>query len=107
MFGKHLELVVTDFRSFRPDHPIPEDAFPGTVVADQATLVGLLGQATFDANFPPGLAEYIDVDAPAHASSRRRWRHRRRRCGAGRASRSPMLRLGRNGSSTATWRCWW
>ena len=54
--------MITDFRSFRPDHPIPEDAFPGTVVADQATLVGLLGQAAFDANFPPGLAEYIDVD---------------------------------------------
>ena len=66
VFGKHLELVVTDFRSFRPDHPIPEDAFPGTVVADQATLVGLLGQAAFDANFPPGVAEYIDVDQPAN-----------------------------------------
>jgi alkaline phosphatase D len=67
VFGKHLELVVTDFRSFRPDHPIPEDAFPGTVVADQATLIGLLGQAAFDANFPPGLAEYIDVDPPDQA----------------------------------------
>jgi len=65
VFGKHLELVVTDYRSFRPDHPVPEDAFPGTVVADQATLVGVLGQAAFDANFPPGLAEYIDVDQPA------------------------------------------
>lgn len=63
-FGKHLELVVTDFRSFRPDHPIPEDAFPGTVIADQSLLVRLLGQATFDANFPLGLAEYIDVDQP-------------------------------------------
>jgi len=64
-FGKHLELVMTDFRSFRPDHPIPEDAFPGTVVADQATLVGLLGQARFDASFPVGVAEYLDVDQPA------------------------------------------
>ncbi|HEY1333264.1 MAG TPA: alkaline phosphatase D family protein [Myxococcaceae bacterium] len=64
VFGKHLELVVTDFRSFRPDHPIPEDAFPGTVVADQQLLVRVLGQATFDANFPAGLAEYIDVDQP-------------------------------------------
>ena len=64
VFGKHLEMVVTDYRSFRPDHPIPEDAFPGTVVADQATLVGLLGQAAFDASFPPGLAEYIDLDQP-------------------------------------------
>ena len=67
-FGQHLELVMTDFRSFRPDHPIPEDAFPGTVVANQAALVAVLGQAAFDANFPPGLAEYIDVDQPAQAA---------------------------------------
>jgi len=67
VFGKHLELVMTDYRSFRPDHPVPEDAFPGTVVADQATLVGLLGQAAFDASFPVGLAEYLDVDQPEHA----------------------------------------
>ena len=66
-FGKNLELVVTDYRSFRPDHPIPEDGFPGTVVADQATLVAVLGQAAFDASFPPGLAEYIDVDQPQNA----------------------------------------
>jgi len=67
VFGMHLQLVVTDYRSFRPDHPVPEDAFPGTVVADQATLVALLGQAAFDANFPPGLAEYIDVDQPENS----------------------------------------
>src|SRR5215472_7574804 len=64
VFGKHLELVMTDYRSFRPDHPVPEDAFPGTVVADQATLVGLLGQAGFDASFPVGVAEYVDLDQP-------------------------------------------
>jgi len=63
-FGKHLHLVMTDYRSFRPDHPVPEDAFPGTVVADQATLVGILGQALFDASFPVGVAEYLDVDQP-------------------------------------------
>ena len=61
-FGKHLELVMTDYRSFRPDHPVPENAFPGTVVADQATLIQLLGQPTFDASFPVGVAEYVDVD---------------------------------------------
>src|SRR5262249_52900260 len=63
-FGKHLELVMTDYRSFRPDHPVPENAFPGTVVADQATLIQLLGQAAFDASFPVGVAEYVDVDTP-------------------------------------------
>jgi len=33
-FGKHLHLLMTDYRSFRPDHPIPEDGFPGAVVMD-------------------------------------------------------------------------
>ncbi len=31
-FGKHLELILGDYRTFRPDHLIPEDAFPGTVI---------------------------------------------------------------------------
>ncbi len=67
VFGKHLELVMTDYRSFRPDHPVPEDAFPGTVVADQATLIQVLTQPIFDASFPVGVAEYIDVDPPSQA----------------------------------------
>ncbi|PID44520.1 MAG: hypothetical protein CSB48_01700 [Proteobacteria bacterium] len=32
-FGKNLELFLTDFRTHRPDHLIPEDAFPGSVIA--------------------------------------------------------------------------
>jgi len=66
-FGKHLELVMTDLRSFRPDHPIPEDAFPGTVTATQETLIAALGQQLFDASFPAGLTEYLNVDQPALA----------------------------------------
>jgi len=31
VFGRHLELVMTDLRRYRPDHLIPEDAFPGSV----------------------------------------------------------------------------
>lgn len=31
-FGKHLDLFLTDYRTHRPDHLIPEDAFPGTVI---------------------------------------------------------------------------
>lgn len=31
-FGQHLELVLADYRTFRPDHLIPEDAFPGSVI---------------------------------------------------------------------------
>ena len=31
-FGRHLELVMTDLRRYRPDHVIPEDAFPGALL---------------------------------------------------------------------------
>lgn len=46
-FGRHLHLIVSDYRSFRPDHLIPEDAFPGKVVLDKDTLISL-----FDAQAP-------------------------------------------------------
>ncbi|WP_437939040.1 alkaline phosphatase D family protein [Sorangium sp. So ce341] len=39
VFGRHVHLVMTDLRSYRPDHLVPEGAFPGKVVLDQATLV--------------------------------------------------------------------
>ncbi|WP_437999486.1 alkaline phosphatase D family protein [Sorangium sp. So ce185] len=39
VFGKHVHLVMTDLRSYRPDHLVPEGAFPGKVVLDQATLI--------------------------------------------------------------------
>jgi len=41
-FGKHCHLVMTDFRTNRPDHILAEDAFPATVELDQATLNGFL-----------------------------------------------------------------
>ena len=34
-YGRRLNLVMTDYRTYRPDHLIPEDAFPGTVVVGQ------------------------------------------------------------------------
>ena len=37
-FGKHVCLSLADYRTYRPDHLIPEDAFPGLVVMDQAAL---------------------------------------------------------------------
>ena len=36
-FGKHVQLFLTDYRTLRPDHPIPEDGFPGTVVFNTGT----------------------------------------------------------------------
>jgi alkaline phosphatase D len=63
-FGRDVELFLTDYRSFRPDHLIPEDAFPGTVVMDRAALTQVLalGGVSYDAvrgNF----SAYVNVDA--------------------------------------------
>jgi alkaline phosphatase D len=61
-YGANLHLFLTDYRSFRPDHLIPEDAFPGAVPVDKAGLILLLGLATYEfvkGNFAP----YIDLDA--------------------------------------------
>lgn len=60
-FGKHLHLVLTDLRSYRADHLIPEDAFPGKVIADEATLTAELGA------LPAFAAPYVDIDAAAYA----------------------------------------
>lgn len=43
-FGRHFELLALDYRSFRPDHRIPEDAFPGAVVLDRETITAMLEQ---------------------------------------------------------------
>ncbi len=58
-FGKHMRLIVTDYRTYRPDHLIPEDGYPGTVVMDEPTLTAL-GYAS---NFASDLFAYINVDA--------------------------------------------
>lgn len=59
-FGKNVHLILTDLRMYRPDHLIAEDAFPGTVVLDQATLTGLPGGLP-----PDGIATaYVNIDDP-------------------------------------------
>lgn len=58
-FGKHLHLVMTDLRSYRADHLIPEEAFPGTVVIDQATLMADYGEV------PEGARPYVPIDDAA------------------------------------------
>jgi len=54
-FGQHLHLITTDYRSFRPDHIIPEDGFPGTVVMDRNALISV-----FESQFP-GAGESVYV----------------------------------------------
>lgn len=66
-FGRDVQLLLLDYRSFRPDHPIPEDAFPGALVYDAAQLQQLLPASGFD----PALADaqllpYLDANAPEH-----------------------------------------
>jgi alkaline phosphatase D len=64
-FGRNLHLVLTDSRSFRPDHLIPEDAFPGTIAIDRAALTLLLqGKGIAYDAVKAAFAPYIDIDNP-------------------------------------------
>ncbi|MCC6558284.1 MAG: alkaline phosphatase D family protein [Polyangiaceae bacterium] len=59
-FGRHLHLVVTDLRTYRADHVIPEEAFPGTVAATEEALTA------GGAPLPDAAAPYVDVDSYAN-----------------------------------------
>ncbi|MBS7457962.1 alkaline phosphatase D family protein [Coralloluteibacterium stylophorae] len=70
-FGRALELVLTDYRSLRPDHLIPEDAFPGTVVYDRAALEARLPKLGLDyASLVPSLIPYVDLRGDARRALR-------------------------------------
>ncbi|HEY3594589.1 MAG TPA: alkaline phosphatase D family protein, partial [Polyangiaceae bacterium] len=62
-FGKNVRLLVADYRTYRPDHLIPEDAYPGAVVMDQDTLVA----AQIDGAFTSDTFAYVDIDDPSYA----------------------------------------
>ncbi|WP_370645298.1 alkaline phosphatase [Corallococcus sp. EGB] len=69
-YGKHLKLLVTDYRSFRPDHLIPEDAYPGAVALDEALLSAAL-QGQPDAvkqTFQADTFAYVNIDDAAYAN---------------------------------------
>ena len=59
VFGQNLELVMTDLRRYRPDHLVPEDAFPGAIFLQQAALTKVLGSLPADA------VPYVAIDAYA------------------------------------------
>jgi alkaline phosphatase D len=42
-WGANLHLVLTDLRQYRPDHVVPEDGFPASVVLREAALVERFG----------------------------------------------------------------
>lgn len=56
-FGKHVHLVMTDLRTYRADHLIPEAGFPGKIIARQGALQDELG------GVPEQAGNYIgDID---------------------------------------------
>ena len=62
-FGANLDLVLSDYRSFRPDVLIPENAFPGAIVLDKATIEAVLGAPGYAAiadSFDPYLPIAVD-----------------------------------------------
>jgi alkaline phosphatase D len=65
-FGKHVKLIVTDYRTHRPDHIIPEDGYPATVVMDDAALAAVGAAPAFTSD----LFAYVDVDAPEYAQQK-------------------------------------
>ncbi|KIG13844.1 Phosphodiesterase/alkaline phosphatase D [Enhygromyxa salina] len=56
VWGKNLHLAMTDERTWRSDHPIREDAFPATVVVDEAAVLAELGE------LPSYARPYFDID---------------------------------------------
>lgn len=70
-FGRGLQLLLTDYRSARGDHAIPEDAFPGAVVYDSAALAARLPRLGLDpAQVAPLPMPYVDLAEPRHAPLR-------------------------------------
>ncbi|MEH6347673.1 MAG: alkaline phosphatase D family protein [Bermanella sp.] len=74
-FGSKVHLLMSDFRSHRPDHLIAEDAFPGVMAMTEdnvkATLTATtasqaVADATFDA-IKSSLHSYINIDNAEYA----------------------------------------
>jgi alkaline phosphatase D len=66
VMGKHLRLAVADYRTYRPDHLIPEDGYPATVVMDAAALAS----AGLDSVFSSDAFAYVNIDDPAFSSQK-------------------------------------
>jgi alkaline phosphatase D len=60
-YGRHVHLVMTDLRSYRPDHLVPEDAYPGAIALDEAQLLTVAPDTS-------GGTPYVDIDGYAGGS---------------------------------------
>ena len=65
-FGTRLHLLLTDTRSYRPDHLIPEDGFPGKVVIDRNALAAAGVYALFDSDS----FSCVNIDQAVYASQK-------------------------------------
>jgi len=70
-YGRAMDLLLTDYRSARPDHAIPEDAFPGALAYDATQLATLLPRLGLDeAAVAPMLMPYLELSDAAAAAFR-------------------------------------
>lgn len=54
-FGANVHLALTDLRTYRPDHVVPEDALPGALAMNQTELTTMLG------GVPDWAIPYVDI----------------------------------------------
>lgn len=68
-FGKVLDLALLDTRSERPDHLVPEDAFPGELLYTEDALRDALPALGIDpATLEDSLLPWLDLDAAEHVA---------------------------------------
>lgn len=65
-FGKNVRLLVTDYRTYRPDHLIPEDAYPGTVIVEEAEMKA----SGLDTFFKSDTFAYVNIDDAAYSGQK-------------------------------------
>jgi alkaline phosphatase D len=62
LYGANLHVVLTDWRTYRPDNLVPEDAFPGAIAIEQEDLVEVLQFVGLDFEEVKGTFDpYIDM----------------------------------------------
>ena len=66
-FGPNLDLILSDTRSFRPDHLVREDAYPGTVLVEESALEAIVEAGSGPGTFPfvrDQFDPYFNLDEP-------------------------------------------
>jgi alkaline phosphatase D len=80
-FGAHAHLVMSDYRSYRPDHLIEESAWPGTVMMNETEVRAVLMTRETEGRLPEGMTAdaafdaggyrlYVDLNDSAYANHR-------------------------------------